>query len=64
MIIGTAAMTIALTMATLAFNNATYDINATTLAKIENQEMKTALTALEGESYNSQKEMFAAVALY
>ncbi len=61
LIIGTAAMTIALSMATLAFNNATYDINATTLAKIENQEMKTGLTALEGESYNSQKEMFAAV---
>ena len=61
LIIGTAAMTIALTMATLAFNNATYDINAKTLAKIENQEMKTALTELEGESYNSQNEMFVAV---
>ena len=61
LIIGTAAMTIALSMATLAFNNATYDVNATTLAKIENQEMKTGLTALEGESYNSQKEMFDAV---
>jgi MFS family permease len=61
LIIGTTAMTIALSMATLAFNNATYDINATTLAKIENQEMKTGLTALEGESYNSQKEMFTAV---
>ncbi len=61
LIIGTSAMAIALSMATLAFNNATYDINAKTLAKIENQEMKTALTELEGESYNSQKEMFAAV---
>jgi MFS family permease len=61
LIIGTAAMTIALSMATLAFNNATYDVNATTLAKIENQEMKTALTGLEGESFNSQKEMFRAV---
>ena len=61
LIIGTAAMTIALSMATLAFNNATYDVNAATLAKIENQEMKTGLTALEGESYNSQKEMFDAV---
>ena len=61
LIIGTSAMAIALSMATLAFNNATYDINAKTLAKIENQEMKTALTELEGESYNSQKEMFTAV---
>ncbi len=61
LIIGTAAMTIALSMATLAFNNATYDVNATTLAKIENKEMKTALTGLEGESFNSQKEMFTAV---
>ena len=60
LIIGTAAMTIALTMATLAFNNATYEINTTTLDKIENQDMKTALTVLEGETYNSQKEMFDA----
>jgi len=61
LIIGTTAMTIALTMATLAFNNATYDINSSTLEKIENQDMKTALTALEGETYNSQNEMFEAV---
>ncbi|MDN3642278.1 sugar porter family MFS transporter [Lutimonas halocynthiae] len=61
LIIGTTAMTIALTMATLAFNNATYDINSSTLEKIENQEMKTALTALEGETYNSQNEIFEAV---
>ncbi len=61
LIIGTTAMTIALSMAALAFNNATYDVNETTLSKIENQEMKTALTGLEGTSYNSQKEMFTAV---
>lgn len=61
LIIGTTAMTIALSMAALAFNNATYDVNETTLSKIENQEMKTALTGLEGTSYNSQKEMFIAV---
>ena len=61
LIIGTAAMTIALTMATLAFNNATYDINSSTLAKIDNQEMKTALTTLEGDTYNSQNEIFDAV---
>lgn len=61
LIIGTTAMTIALSMAALAFNNASYDVNETTLSKIENKEMKTALTGLEGESYTSQKEMFTAV---
>lgn len=61
LIIGTTAMTIALSMAAMAFNNASYDVNETTLSKIENQEMQTALTELQGESYNSQKEMFVAV---
>lgn len=61
LIIGTAAMTIALSMATLAFNNATYDISETTLSKIENKEMRAALLTLEGQSFNSQKEIFIAV---
>ena len=61
LIIGTTAMTIALSMAAMAFNNASYDVNETSLSKIENQEMQTALTELQGESYNSQKEMFVAV---
>jgi MFS family permease len=61
LIIGTTAMTIALSMATLAFNSATYDVNETTLTKIENEEMRTALSSLDGQSYHSQKEIFAAV---
>ncbi len=54
-------MAIALSMATLAFNNATYEFNTSTLEKVSNQEIKLALTALEGNSLNSQKEVFLAV---
>ncbi len=61
LIIGTSAMAIALSMATLAFNNATYEFNTSTLEKVSNQEIKLALTALEGNSLNSQKEVFLAV---
>lgn len=59
LIIGTSAMTLALTMATLAFNNATYDLNEQTLSKLENKEMRTALEPLSGNSYDSQKAIFA-----
>ena len=62
LIIGTAAMTIALSMATLAFNNATYDINDETLASIQNQEVREAVSELSGNTYYSQNELFAAVA--
>ena len=62
LIIGTAAMTIALSMATMAFNNATYDISESNLAKVENESMREGLSSLEGNSYNSQKEIFAAAA--
>lgn len=62
LIIGTTAMTIALTMATMAFNNATYEINEETLVSIENEEIRTAITELSGNTYYSQKEIFAAVA--
>jgi MFS family permease len=48
-------------MATLAFNNATYDISETTLSKIENKEMRAALSSLDGQTFHSQKETFAAV---
>ncbi len=60
LIIGTAAMTIALSMAAMAFNNATYDISASNLDKIENESMKEHLSQLSGSSYQSQKEMFSA----
>jgi MFS family permease len=61
LIIGTSAMAIALSMATLAFNNATYDVNEETLTRIENTEMQTALKQISGQSYTSQKEFFEAV---
>ncbi|WKK65124.1 sugar porter family MFS transporter [Lutimonas zeaxanthinifaciens] len=61
LIIGTGAMTVALSMATMAFNNATYDINEETLSTIQNEDMRTAMSELSGNTYNSQKEIFAAV---
>jgi len=61
LIIGTSAMAVALTMATMAFNNASYNVTDQTLLKIENPEMQTALNGLNGSSFSSQKEIFAAV---
>lgn len=61
LIIGTSAMAIALSMATLAFNNATYEVNDMSVAKLENTEMQLALSTLKGSSFNSQKEIFTAV---
>jgi MFS family permease len=58
LIIGTSAMAIALSMATFAFNGATYNFNKTTIDKISNPEIKTALTALNGHSFVSQNELF------
>lgn len=58
LIIGTSAMAIALSMATLAFNNATYNFNETTIEKISNPEIKTALNELKGVSFVSQNELF------
>lgn len=61
LIIGTSAMAIALTMATMAFNNATYDVNDSSLSKIENAEMKAALNGLNGSTFSSQNDFFEAV---
>lgn len=61
LIIGTAAMTLALGIATLAFNNATYQIDAVTIEKIDNLPIQKALISLEGNSYHSQSELFAAI---
>ncbi|MGB5243428.1 MAG: sugar porter family MFS transporter [Lutimonas sp.] len=58
LIIGTLAMTIALSMATLAFNNASYEVNEKTLKNIENTDMREALASLSGSTFNSQKELF------
>lgn len=61
LLIGTTFMTIALLMATFAFNNATYDFNETTLAKVGDQEVKMALADLAGNSYDGQAVLFEAV---
>ncbi|NER10657.1 MFS transporter, sugar porter (SP) family [Muriicola jejuensis] len=61
LLIGTTCMTIALLMATFAFNNATYDFNKTTLEKVGDQEVRMALTALEGNTYDGQAVLFKAV---
>lgn len=61
LLIGTTFMTIALLMAAMAFNNATYDFNETTLSKIENTEIKNALIDLKGKSFDSQAALFTEI---
>lgn len=61
LLIGTTCMTIALVMATLAFNNATYDFNKTTLNKVADKEIRTVLADLDGESFGSQAALFETV---
>lgn len=61
LIIGTTCMAIALSLATMSFNNATYDINEKTLGSIENKQISEALMPLNGSSFNSQKEIFKKV---
>lgn len=58
LIIGTITMTIALSMATYSFNNATYVINETTLEKVSNERIKSALTSIAPVEYYSQQELF------
>ncbi len=61
LLIGTTFMTIALLMAAFAFNNATYDFNETSLNKISNTEIKTALADLKGKSFDGQAALFEQV---
>ncbi len=61
LLIGTSFMTVALLMATFAFNNASYDFNETTLNKIENNEIKMALADLQGKSFRGQSTLFEKV---
>jgi MFS family permease len=58
LIIGTATMTVSLTMATLAFNNATYDLNSSNILKVENVELRDIIKSQEGQSFNSQTDLF------
>jgi MFS family permease len=57
LIIGTLAMSIALGMATIAFNNATYVVNTENIAKVEDAEIKSALEGINGQTFNSQEEL-------
>jgi len=61
LLIGTTFMTIALLMATFAFNSASYNFTAENLAKVANEEVKGALVTLEGNSYDGQSVLFKAV---
>ncbi len=61
LLIGTSFMTLALLLATLAFNNATYDFEEASLQKIGNTETKEALAEFEGRSFASQSELFTEV---
>ncbi|GGE39380.1 sugar porter family MFS transporter [Psychroflexus planctonicus] len=58
LIMGTATMTVALTMATFAFNNATYNLNKNNIQSIENTDIKNAISSLEGMSFSSQTALF------
>jgi MFS family permease len=62
LLIGTTFMTIALLMATFAFNNASYDFNETTIEKVNDTEIKVALTDLKGQSFDGQSILFTEVA--
>ena len=61
LLIGTSAMTVALVLATLAFNNATYNFDAASLKKVSSEQTREALMSLEGNSFNSQTELFTTV---
>jgi len=61
LLIGTTFMTIALLMATLAFNNATYNFDSNSINKISNSEIKTALLDFDGKTFDSQSALFVEV---
>lgn len=61
LIIGTAAMAVSLSLATMAFYNASYTINTDTLNKMSNKEIQVALTSLNGQTCDSQSSLFSLV---
>lgn len=61
LLIGTSLMTIALLMATLAFSNATYNFDETSLGKIGDTEVYNALGDLEGKTFENQTELFSEI---
>ncbi|MEX0289728.1 MAG: sugar porter family MFS transporter [Flavobacteriaceae bacterium] len=61
LLIGTSFMTLALLLAALAFNNATYNFNETTLEKLGDAKTALALAELEGQSFDGQADLFQAI---
>ncbi len=61
LLIGTTFMTVALLMATFAFNSATYDFNESTINKVSDDEIRTAITVLNGNTYDGQAALFEEV---
>ncbi|WP_088341681.1 sugar porter family MFS transporter [Robiginitalea sediminis] len=62
LLIGTTCMTIALLLATLAFNNATYEFSDAALAKVSNEQTRAQLTEFQGRSFDGQAALFEAIA--
>ncbi|MCF6213592.1 MAG: sugar porter family MFS transporter [Flavobacteriaceae bacterium] len=54
LIIGTSAMTIALSLSTFSFYKATYKVNAVALSKVDDIQVRTALESLKDHVFESQ----------
>ncbi|MGV6846134.1 MAG: sugar porter family MFS transporter [Lutibacter sp.] len=61
LLIGTAAMTVALSLAAFAFNNASYNFSEANINKVTNSQLKTTLTSFKGQVFNSQKNLYQVV---
>ncbi|NNK73338.1 MAG: sugar porter family MFS transporter, partial [Flavobacteriaceae bacterium] len=61
LLIGTTCMTIALLMATFAFNNARYEFSQENINKISNLDTQSALASLEGQSFDGQNVLFQTI---
>lgn len=61
LLLGTGFMTIALLLATLAFNNATYSFTDDALKRVSDPQTHEALKTMEGESFDSQSDLFLKV---
>ncbi|NNK88556.1 MAG: sugar porter family MFS transporter [Flavobacteriaceae bacterium] len=63
LLLGTTFMTVALLLATFAFSQATYNFNDETLAAISQEETRTALAELSGQTFDGQNALFEVVKL-
>ncbi|MCL6266312.1 sugar porter family MFS transporter [Flagellimonas myxillae] len=61
LLIGTGAMTVALLMATMAFNNATYTFSGDALNRVSDPQMHQVLQEMKGQSFDGQSAMFQEV---